>query len=278
MAYINFSVVAIETDLKEQSIYITFNREVDIDSINLATVTVALRDLNVSTLAHTNLIVSDDLKMVTIKFLDSPQVNTDYVVILQNTITDITGNELEKSLFRNVSFKSTVTSDIELVSPANFEVLTEKKFIWQEVGDTPVNNFRVQISTDTAFSNVLIDSLVSNQSEITFGKELKVGQYFFRVRAELGDNFGTWSDTRTFLVQSNGEFDDEDLFVGEETDEVVTEAGEPTFENLVEEERTDLLKLLDAPDSGVTPDKFSFLFDDDIDISNIKVSITRGDF
>jgi len=278
MAYIKFSVVAIETDLKEQSIYVTFNKQVDSDTISTQTITVAIRDLNVSTLAHFNLVVSDDLKMVTIKFVDTPMVNTDYVVLLQNTIKDLEGCELEKSLFRNVAFKSTVTSDIELVSPANFEVITNKKFVWNEVGDNPVNSFRLQISTETGFSNLVIDDIVSNQSEITFGKELKVGQYFYRIRAELGEDYGTWSDIRTFLIQDNGEFDDKDLFVGDESDEVVTEPDEPTFENLVEEERKDLLKLIDGPVSGVTPEKFSFLFEDDIDISDIKVSIVRSDF
>jgi len=243
MAYIKFSVVAIETDLKEQSIYITFNKQVDAESVNTSTITVAVRDTNVSTLANFNLIVNDDLTMVTIKFLDSPRVNTDYVVVLQNTIMDITGNELEKSLFRNVSFKSTVTSDIELVSPANFEVVTDKNFTWKEIGDDPVNCFRIQVSTDTGFHNLVIDSLVKDQSEITFGKELSVGQYFYRIRAESGNNYGTWSETRTFLVQSNGEFDEKDLFVGEQTDEVQTESGEPIIENLVEEERADCLNL-----------------------------------
>lgn len=278
MAYIKFSVVAVETDLKEQSVYITFNRQVDTESINTSTITIAVRDMNVSTLANFNLAISDDLCMVTIKFIDSPVVNTDYVLVLQNTIKDIIGNELEKSLFRNISFKSTVTSDIELISPSNFEVITDKRFVWKEIGDNLTNLFRIQIGTDTGFHNLLVDSIVNDKTEIVFGKELKTGQYFYRVRAESGEDYGTWSETRTFLIQENGEFDAEDLFVGENTDEVPTELGEPMIENLVEEERTDLLKLIDGPESGVTPNTFSFLFDDNIDISSMKISVVRSDF
>jgi hypothetical protein len=275
MAYIKFCVVAVETDLKESSIYIHFNKQVDTDTVNASNITVALRDNTVSTLSYFDLVVSDDLKTITIKFKDTPVVNSDYVIVIQNTLVDLEGNQLDKSLFRSVVFKSTVTSDISLVSPANFEILNTKKFVWTEEGDSPVNSYRIQISDDTGFHNLLIDSIVVGQNDVTFGKELRNGQYYYRIRAELGDDYGTWSEIRTFLIQSDSEYEEEPIA---EDSTVETEIGEPTFENLVTEERVDLIGLIEGPKSGVTPSSFSFLFDEDIDISNIKVSIVRSDF
>lgn len=275
MAYIKFCVVAVETDLKESSIYIHFNKQVDTDTVNASNITVALRDNTVSTLSYFDLVVSDDLKTITIKFKDTPVVNSDYVIVIQNTLVDLEGNQLDKSLFRSVVFKSTVTSDISLVSPANFEILNTKKFVWTEEGDSPVNSYRIQISDDTGFHNLLIDSIVVGQNDVTFGKELRNGQYYYRIRAELGDDYGTWSEIRTFLIQSDSEYEEEPIA---EDSTVETEIGEPTFENLVTEERVDLIRLIEGPKSGVTPSSFSFLFDEDIDISNIKVSIVRSDF
>jgi hypothetical protein len=248
---------------------------VDTDTVNASNITVALRDNTVSTLSYFDLVVSDDLKTITIKFKDTPVVNSDYVIVIQNTLVDLEGNQLDKSLFRSVVFKSTVTSDISLVSPANFEILNTKKFVWTEKGDSPVNSYRIQISDDTGFHNLLIDSIVVGQNDVTFGKELRNGQYYYRIRAELGDDYGTWSEIRTFLIQSDSEYEEEPIA---EDSTVETEIGEPTFENLVTEERIDLIGLIEGPKSGVTPSSFSFLFDEDIDISNIKVSIVRSDF
>jgi hypothetical protein len=81
--------VAVETDLKESSIYIHFNKQVDTDTVNASNITVALRDNTVSTLSYFDLVVSDDLKTITIKFKDTPVVNSDYVIVIQNTLVDL---------------------------------------------------------------------------------------------------------------------------------------------------------------------------------------------
>ena len=276
MAYIKFCVVAVETDLKEQSIFVHFNKQVDTDFVNEQNITVALRDNSVATLSYFDLFTSDDLKTITIKFRNTPVVNSDYVLVIQNTLQDLEGNKLDKSLFRSVMLKSSVTSSINLVSPANFEIIKDKKFIWEEIGDNLINSFRIQISTDTGFHNVVIDSTVVGQTDITFGKELSHGQYYYRIRAEEDDNYGTWSEIRTFLIQEETEYEEETIG---DTDSVTqTDSSEPTFENLVEEEKTGSLNLIEGPKSGVTPSSFSFLFSEDIDISNASVSIVRSDF
>lgn len=277
MAYIKFCVVAVESDLKEQSIYIHFNKEIDTDTISPQVITVALQDYNIATMAHYDISISPDLKTVAVKFLTTPIVNSNYVVLIQNTVLDLEGNKLDQSLFRNVMFKSTVTSSIELVRPVNFEIISDKTFSWTEVGSDLVNSFRIQVSTDTAFNNLLIDNAVKGSSSITFGKELNPGQYYYRVRAEQDSEIGTWSETRTFLIQQSDEYEEE--VINTENDVIAEDInGDPVIENLVEEERTDLLHMVTVPKSGITPTSFSFLFDDNIDISNLSVSVVRSDF
>lgn len=277
MAYIKFCVVAVESDLKEQSIYIHFNKEVDEDTISPQVITVALQDYNIATMAYYDLIVFKDLKTVQIKFLNVPIVNSNYVVLIQNTIKDIEGNILDQSLFRNVMFKSTVTSSIELTSPTNFEIITDKTFTWKEIGSDLINNFRIQISSDTDFNNLIINSTVIGKTTVTFGKELNAGQYYYRVRAEQDTEFGVWSEVRTFLIQADNEYEEE--VIGTE-DDIVTEDinGDPVIENLVAEERTDLLTVIETPKSGITNPSFSFLFNDNIDTSTTVITITRSDF
>ena len=162
MAYIKFSISAIETDLKDQSIYISFNKEYDSDTISHESILIARKSdgVNSALLYDYDIIFSDDLKTVQLKFKSTLEVNQEYVIIIQNTILDLEGKPLDKSLFRNVVFKSTVTSDIKLLSPSNFEIISDKTFRWEEVGETKFNFYRLQISTDTNFYNIILDTTI----------------------------------------------------------------------------------------------------------------------
>ena len=144
MAYIKFCIIAVETSLKEQSIYITFNKELDSDTLNYQNIILAINGTVSAPLASYNIILGDDLKTLKLQFTDSPTVNQPYILVLQDKISDLEGNTLDKSLFRNIIFKSSVTSDITLNSPANFEIITSQNFSWTENGDNLVNSYRVE--------------------------------------------------------------------------------------------------------------------------------------
>lgn len=274
MAYIKFCVIAVETVLKDQSVYVTFNKEVDIDSLNYQNIILALNGSTVSPLASYDITLGDDLKTLKLHFTDSPVVNQPYILVLQDKISDLEGKKLDKSLFRNVIFKSSVTSDITLNSPANFEVISSQTFSWQENGDTLVNSFRLQVSTDTGFFNVVLDTTIKDQTSVTLGVPLKQGQYYYRVRAEDGSDFGIWSETRTFLVQESDEYEEEVL---SEESSVIVE-NEVTVEDLVGDIKNDIITIEDKPLSGVTSPSFSFLFSENIDPNDIKISVIRSDF
>ena len=273
MAYIKFSIVAVETSLKDQCIYVHFNKEVDTDTIDIMNFTVAAQESTAASLPLTELSVSDDLKTVIISFKDTPLVNTRYIIVVQNTVKDLEGHLLEQSLFRELYFKSTVTSTIQLLAPANFEVITTKIFSWKEMGDAPVNCYRLQISTDTAFNNVQINNLVT-QSSITLGKELSKGQYYYRVRAEQDNNFGSWSEIRTFLIQESSDSNSEETVTSDTQTEDTTTV---VIEDLVKDVKDDTLHMIGYPKNGETGTAFDFVFEEDLDVTDIKVSIMRSD-
>lgn len=298
MAYIKFSITTIETDLKDQSIYINFNKEYDSDTVSHESILIALKNesRNNALLYDYDIIFSDDLKTVQLKFKSSPEVNSEYVLIIQNTILDLEGKALDKSLFRSIVFKSTVTSDIKLLSPTNFEIIKDKTFKWKEVGEKKFNFYRLQVSTDTNFYNILVDVTISDKNEITLGQQIVPGQYFYRIRAEESENYGRWSETRTFLINQTEEIPEEvaptekpstsenNDDISEEnphTDDPITLHDDETgiiIEDLVNEEQKLPINIIDQPKNGETPASFSFMFDQNIDPNSIKVSVIRSDF
>lgn len=274
MAYIKFCVIAVETSLKDQSIFVTFNKEVNSDTLNYQNIIVALNGQVTSPLASYNIILGKDLKTLQLQFVNGIIVNQPYIVVLQDKISDLGGSTLDKSLFRNVIFQSAVTSTIRLDKPANFEVVQEQKFSWTELGSNPVNSFRVQVSTDTGFHNLETDIIVKDQTSVTIGIVPKTGQYFYRVRAEQDDeSYGVWSDIRSFLLQpsTDSASSTADITQNDNIEEVV-------IEDLVHDIRDDSLKVEQMPVNGTTPTSFSFLFSDDIDATDIVISVIRSDF
>ena len=273
MAYIKFSVLSIETNLKEQSIIIHFNKELDTDTVNMLNLTIAAQSDIVNTLPHITLTVTDDLKSIIAKFSDAPIVNQRYALIINNNIKDLEGYNLDQSLYRNVIFESTVTSTIKLKKPINFEIVKDKTFSWEETGSDLVNKYRLQVSTDTAFNNIQINSFISDQTSISFGKELSVGQYYYRIRAELDEfAYGLWSEVRSFMISEQTK---DSIDIDNNNDE---EEPEIQIEDLVNDIKEDTdLKIEALPDNGETPIAFSFIFSEDIDISNCQINILRSD-
>lgn len=274
MAYIKFSVISVETDLKEQSIFIHLNKQVDTDTVTIDNITVALRNYSLATMSYFDLSVLDDLKTITVKFRNTPIVNADYVLLIQDTLKDLEGNNLDQSLFRNVRFISTVTSTVELVSPVNFEVISNQRFVWKEVGEDLTNTYRIQISTDTSFYDLQVDLTVTDQTELLLGKQLKPAQYYYRIRAESGTDFGVWSETRTFLLSPTAVVTTDT--VDQTIDSNTTVADEIEIEDLVEEQ-LNVLTAVEVPESGATPTSFNFMFDEDIDTDTLVVSLIRKD-
>ena len=275
MAYIKFCIVAVETSLKDQSIYVTFNKEIDTDTISLQNVVLAVNNTVTAPVTNFKIIVGEDLKTVKLLLTESPTVNIPYVLVIRDTVQDLEGNNLDKSLFRNVMFNSNVTSEVTVNSPANFEIITDQTFSWKETGDNLVYSYRLQISSDTGFHNIQVDTLIKDKQSITLGAKLEPGQYFFRIRVEQGEEFGLWSQIRTFLVQQSNEYEEESV----SEDQQDTEDTETVIEDLVRDIKDDRIIVEEGPVNGVTPTtSFTFLLSEDIKSEGITVSVIRSDF
>lgn len=281
MAYIRFAVISVSTDLQTQSVYITFNKQLDTDTVNLTNLMIASQHKNekasvglVTDLATFDVDTTDDLKTIILRFHDTPEINTDYALLLREGISDLEGSFLEHTLFRYVRFESTVISTVSLVSPANFEQITDLTLTWEESGSELTNRYRVQVGTENVFHVILIDSVVSNKTSVSLAGQLGAGQYYYRVRPETAEEYGSWSEVRTFIVA-----DADPVETTQQSDEtaIVETDIEPVIEDWTTD-RPDRITLEAGPNNGVTPLSFMFQFSADIATNTITVSVVRSDF
>jgi len=275
MAYIQFSIESIDTILKKQRIVIHFTHEVDEDTVSTESIIVANKETH--EVMDFDAVV--DQKDVFINLRKAPKVNSIYTLIVQDSVENIVGERLESSLFRKVLFESDVTSTISVLSPASFEVIKTPVLKWEEHGDNPTRLYRIQIAKENAFYNIVYDSVVEGKNEYELA-DLPDGQYYLHIRSEQGEEYGDWSEVRTFVIRGNinaaPKEDDEPVapplaVVDDNTGIVIEDLTKET--PLVTQ-----LKMTAQPDNGLTLPSFTFMFDDDINPEGIEVSVIRSDF
>ncbi len=88
-----------------------------------------------------------------------------------------------------------------LLSPANsaVNVSINPNLSWTAVNEAA--NYRIQISVSSDFNNNIINQLIT-QNNFAAANLNNNTQYFWRVRAENGANFGNWSNTFSFTTQA----------------------------------------------------------------------------
>ena len=143
MAEFEFSITLIEANLKDQSIYIYFTLELDEDSVNPDNIFLAVRNNNTGK----NDIVPYDINIngniLRLKLNSWAVPNTKYTLLIQSGIKSITDDNLDTAIVRNFMFKSEVTSTIDIISPSDFEEVSNNSFIcnWQEIGENKTNTY-----------------------------------------------------------------------------------------------------------------------------------------
>ncbi|HWF44641.1 MAG TPA: T9SS type A sorting domain-containing protein, partial [Candidatus Kapabacteria bacterium] len=92
---------------------------------------------------------------------------------------------------------------VTLVAPADMSTLTTPAvtFQWQSVSKS--ESYRLEISTSSSFSALLIDSTLMNANSDMIST-LTAGQYYWRVAAVSGIEIGTWSPVRSFTIAQAG--------------------------------------------------------------------------
>ena len=75
------------------------------------------------------------------------------------------------------------------------------RLLWNSAMSSESQNpiYRVEIATDSGFSNVT-KSLKTKRQNLVLPGKIEAGQYFWRVRSEQGEQYSDWSNTESFKV------------------------------------------------------------------------------
>ncbi len=277
MAEYEFGVTTIIADLKEQSVFIDFSLDLDPSTVSTYNIFLAVRDEN-----NKNRVVPFDAiveeNTIQLKLNEWAVPNTTYTLLIQPGISSITEETLDSAVVRNFIFKSEVTSTMEIITPADFEKISDDSFTttFYESGDNKIARYYLEIAKDNGFVDVVIQTIVKAKYKYTTDK-LEIGQYYIRVRAQSGDEYGYWSSTKTFIYEApkkeetdSGDNNGSDVNSG--ADDNNSNDGSPI---IIKDTK---LKIVTKPQSGITPASFDIIFDEDIDASNLELTVIRSDF
>lgn len=251
--YQKFTVSEIIPDEANNCVRVTFTLDVDDETINDCTI--FLTD-NAHT-AESEIVESKidvDGKVVTLAVKEF-KVNTVYEVHVKKGVQSIVGIQLDHGYKRTFSIHSPVDSNVEILSPVDYEEVKSFDLKIREIpgeSERLTSIYRAQVATDVNFLDIELEQVFRKQ-EITL-KLPPLSQYFLRVRAENNEgDVGNWSKHRTFtmLDTSGGK-------------------GDGTDDDIIFEED---LQIVGYPENGQTP-KNSFLleFDDDLDPASIDIA------
>nr|DAP36728.1 MAG TPA: Oligo alginate lyase [Caudoviricetes sp.] len=203
-----FQINSIEASLKEQSLFITLNADVDEATVNDDNLIL----MNKASRAMIPFDIFIDRKVIQLKLKRWAEPNSEYILIVEAGIKSLVGTELESSISRKIIFKSEILNGVRILNPINFESMTdieELKVRWEETlpprKKKKYKRYRIEISKDQAFINQAIETYVdvdSENYEMVFN-EFSLGQFFIRMRVEDNDQYGPWSEVISFTIKSS---------------------------------------------------------------------------
>lgn len=215
-----FQINTIEASLKEQSLYITLNADVDESTVNDDNLIL----MNKASRAMIPFDISIDRKVIQLKLKRWAEPNSEYILIVEAGIKSLIGVELESSISRKIIFKSEILNGVRILNPINFESMTdikELKVRWEETlpprKKKKYKRYRIEISKDQAFINQAIETYVDvdgESYEMTFN-EFSLGQFFIRMRVEDNDQYGPWSEIVSFTIKSSKQVKDPTILENE---------------------------------------------------------------
>lgn len=253
---IDFRITSVDVDSKKKTVNITTTLNVDDNSINDATVQI----LGPDGLAPINCRYTVNDCNISVELIDWPMVNKNYSIRI-NGIEDIFQNKLVQPIKKRIVFQSDIDSTVNILSPVEFETLTELEIKIEEiltnVDKEPVGEYRIDISTDQAFYNI-VRSFTTTKNEVLL-TDLPEDQYFIRARCETESNVGLYCDLLTFKVESSE-----------------ASIGSPgnIYDPIIELD----IELLNKLSNGVTSKTLIFEFDHEIDKDSLSdIFIIRRD-
>lgn len=264
----DFIVVDIATDLFNKKIDIYFNFELDASTVTDRSLKIV--DNTSGSVIPITYEVDGSCISVTLK--EDPVPETEYMLICNKEICNVTKQKLKTEYVRYIRFTSTIKNKIKIVSPNNLETIDKLYVVWQEIKDEPnpfISRYRIQIAKDNNFSNIVIDTIINDKNDVYLTPEdPDKYQYYLRIRVESDNEFGAWSDIVSFVYDKdlNKKSDDDNSTSSKEDIKPVVDIP---------------LTLVDKPENGDTPESFIFTFDDPIDASSLNINmihVTRKDW
>ena len=138
------------------------------------------------------LLIDQTVKYSTVFKFKSLKLKTNYFWRVSAGNNKLFGDWSEINTF------STTIGKINLLSPNNFSTGNNSKgfLAWEKMNNG--KEFNVQISKDSTFTKILIDSLISKSEKYYYKNLEHLTNYFWRVQAFDGDFESGWSDIWSF--------------------------------------------------------------------------------
>ena len=198
-----FVIQTVETNLIEKKIIVTTNNTIDPNSIDDIFIQIMERETR-SEVMFTKKIIGQNLEVTLTQW---PIPNTAYIFYLKS-LTNILGEPVRAGVKRKIEFKSTITKEVDIVSPSMFETVKELNIKFNHKDKTDIKeednkNYYtyIEISTDNEFYNIVKSTKVKEKNEINI-TGLNNGQYYLRARVESDDKefqYGMWSEIVSFI-------------------------------------------------------------------------------
>ena len=277
--YNRFCVLGIEASGLKKNLVISFNKDVDEDSVGLDTIKLSSID---GEAVHFEWIAKENRIIL---YLDSwPNPANEYLLSIDAALSDISGTHLDSIFRKKIAFPEEITSIVTIKSPYNFEKIDELSF---EISDSEsIGSYYAEIASDNRFYNLVFDGKIFTGVFKPVIPDMKPGQYYARFRCQKDAAYGKWSRVISFIYKNicdddmpkpEGPCADSEMpgawdnLFGSE----ITESGHnPSQEVEVEDE----LVVLTAPESGATPVSFVFEFDREIAPGSGEVIVIKREF
>ena len=200
-----FQLLSVKPSMKDKKIQLVFSLDIDEDSV-----TDNIYLMQEKPRIHIPCDITVNKRTVTLALTQWPTPNVTYSLIIEpGKILSITEDKLIDFLPIKVEFKSEILTDVKILSPKNFEEVTDTLTItWQEIGPSPTRKYYVEVATENIFENLIevavVDKAITpdadNKYSVTFKALKKEGQYYVRVRPQNDKTYGRWSETVTFVL------------------------------------------------------------------------------
>ena len=277
--YNRFCVIGIEASGLEKKLVISFNKDVDENSVGLDTIKLSSID---GEAVHFEWIVKENR---TILCLDSwPDPANEYLLSIDAALSDISGTNLQSIFRKKITFPEEITSIVTIKSPYNFEKIDTLSF---EITDSEsIGSYYGEIASDNRFYNLVFDGLIFTGIFNPVIPDMKPGQYYARFRCQNGSAYGKWSRIISFIYKNVCD-DDTPKADGPCADSETPGAWDNLFGSEITEsehnpsqtvEVEDELIVLTAPESGETPLNFVFEFDRALEPVSGEVIIIKREF